>query len=802
MLKNFLLVAFRNIMRSRLYSLINILGLTIGLATSLFIAIYVKEELNYDKHFSAWENIYRLHMHAFMNGNEMSISTTGSPAAETIKREIPGVIATTRLISGGKVVKVGEIIFTANRVFHADSTFFDIFDYPIVKGEKKNLLNKPYTVVLTESTAKKYFGNINPIGQSLKIDNVDYTITGVSSDCRRTSHFHYDILASMVSLESAKYSYWLNYDIFNIYVKLDPRADINKINSAIQEIVLKKVEPEIKTVFGITIKELYAKGNWVNYSLFPISDIHLNSHTMREIEPNSNIIYIYIFIVISMLIMVLACINYMNLSTARSANRSKETAIRKVLGAKRGSLINQYLIESIFQSLFALLLALILIETILPIFNRSTQLNLSIGYTSNYWVIPILVLTGVVIGLVSGVYSSIQLSSVDTLHNLKSKILSAGKHRPFRNGLVVFQFSISIFILIATFIIYSQLKYTQNRDTGYDKNKLLIIKTEDIRRNDIEVYKQRLKAIPGITDITATSSFIGESFNGFPSKSEDEMNVARVSRMLVAEKNFDKTMKLSIIDGRYFSDDFKNDTFSIVINETAAKEYNFNKPVGKHMVTQFNGVTIKWKIIGVVKDFNFNSLHDKISSLVIVHPSQGNLSNLVIRYGDVKVDDLLKTIKSTWSELYPNVPFDYYFFDQKYKSLYSNEYTTGKLFATFSILAIVISCLGLFGLASFLAERRSREIAIRKVVGASERKVVVMLLKQFTFWTLIANVVAYPAAWLFAKGWLRNFAYHVDIKVWYFLIATIVVFAIAIVTVASQALTAARTNPADKLKYE
>jgi putative ABC transport system permease protein len=729
-------------------------------------------------------------------------SRTGSPVAEAIQKEIPGVLNTTRLVTDWDIVKVGENVYSEPRVFYVDSTFLDIFDYKVLNGDKKNLLNKPRTVVLTESTANKYFGDKSPIGEIIKFGSLDFQVTGVVEDCKRTSHFHYDLLVSIVSLSSSRYETVLRNDFFNVYVLLDTNAEIEKVNSAFHNMMLKKIEPDVSYFFGISVSDFLKKGNAVNFHLSPIHSIHLNSHSWAEIEANSSIVYIYIFFLIALLIMIIACINYMNLSTARSANRAKETAIRKVVGARKGVLISQFLTESVLQSLIALLLALIFIESVLPAFNRLTAQDLSIGYTQNIWVIPGLLLVGVLIGLFSGVYSAIHLSSVNIIVMLKARFLTGKQHKWFRNILVVFQFSISIFIIITTFIIYSQLNYIQNKDMGYDKRNMLVLKNIVLFRNGVDVLKQRLNGIPGVLSVTGSCHVIGEAFNGFPARSEDDMNTARVSRMLVADNNIDKTLGLKVVEGRFFSDDYPNDTFSVVINETAAREYNFKNPIGKYMVTKEGDNTQKWKIIGVIKDFNFYSLHEKIMSLVILHYSQRTPSYITIRYDCQRIDELISSVKNSWVELFPDIPFEYFFFDDKYKSIYNEEYRTGKLFTTFSVLAIIISCLGLYGLSSFLAEKKTREIAIRKIVGASERTVVLMLIKQFTSWTLIANIIAYPIAWIFAKKWLQNFAYHVDIKVWYFVLATIIVFIIAIITVTTQALVAARTNPADKLKYE
>lgn len=802
MFKNFLLVAFRNMKRSKLYSVINVLGLAIGLATSLFIAIYIIDELSYDKHFSDWENIYRVQMHALLNGNEAKINTTGAPAAKAIKDEIPGVIKTTRLINDGKIVKVGDNVYSESRIFYADSTFYDIFNYKIIAGVKANLLNRPNTVVLTLSTAIKYFGNTDPVGKTIKIDGIDYEVTGLVEDCKRTSHFHYDLLASLVSLESSRYVAWLNYDIFNIYVLLDSRANLNDVNAALQAMVLKKVEPEMFKTFGVSIDDLFKKGDWVKYYLFPIHDIHLKSHTPLEIEPNSNEIYIYIFLVIAIFILIIACINYMNLSTARSAIRAKETAIRKVVGSKRSRLIGQFLSESIIQSLIALLLALIFIESILPIFNRIASRDLSIGYTDNILVIPALILVAIIIGLISGIYSAVHLSSVNTVEMLKTKLLTGNQHKWFRNILVVFQFTISIFIIITTFIIYSQLQYIQNKDIGYDKKNVLVLRNVNLINSNLDVLKHRLNGISGIKTVSATSNIIGNSFSGFIGKSEDELSTTRVTRSIEADSNVVKAFGLQVLEGRFFGKDYPNDTFSVVVNEAAVKEFNFKNPIGKNIISQYNEITTRWKIIGVVKDFNFYSLHEKVGSLVICHSSQGRTNYLTLKYENEKINKILDQVKSIWSELYPDIPFDYFSFEDSYNNLYKDEFRIRSLFVTFSLLAIIVSCLGLFGLASFIAEKKTREVAIRKVVGASESTVVFMLLKQFTSWVIIANLFAYPIAWIFAKKWLQNFAYHIDINIWYFVLATSIVLLIALVTVASQALMAARTNPAEKLKYE
>jgi len=809
MLRNFLKVSIRNLVRNKTYSLINILGLSIGMACSIIIFLFILDELSYDRYHDNANNIYRVGIDASMQGNQMQGYVTGSPLGRTFVSEVPEVIKSTRIVrmqfnDSETVVSYGDIKFVEERLFFVDSTYFDMFNVEFISGDSRKVLNSPNMIVITESVGVKYFKNENPVGKSLNIQGCEYLIQGIIKDCPSNSHIHYDILASIVSIPNAHYETWMSNDMSYTYLLLDKDADSEMVKDKMFKVAKNYIEPELQAVFGVTMDEFLDAGNSFDYILQPLTDIHLKSHTDYEIEANSNIVYVYVFSIIAFFILFIAIINFMNLSTARSATRTKEVGVRKVIGAVRRSLFYQFLFESIVMSIISLILGMVIIESVLPYFNSFTLKDLSIGYFSNIYVLPSLIILAIMVGLVSGIYSASYLSSSKVLSAIKGKALSGANHSWFRSSLVIFQFSISITLFICTFIIYSQLDLIRNKDIGFEKKNIIVIEKADILENSFNTFCDELESNPLIEGVASSSTLPARLFSGLPCTIKgDNSNKSFAPRLMSVNYKFADTYNLRIKDGRFFSEDFSTDSFAVVLNEAAVKEFGFDdNVVGKQLVTSLYGNIFTWNVIGVVKDFNFKSLHQDVGSLIMTSPVVNGTSLVSVRLKSNVSQDIIKFIGDKWKSFESEVPFSYYIMEDEFDNLHSEEFRTGDVFILFSILAIFIACLGLFGLASFMAEQKTKEIGIRKALGASTSKVLTLLITQFTKWVVLANVVAWPLAYFFMKSWLTNFAYRVNMSWWIFIVSAILGLLIAIFTVSFQALKAARNNPVNSLRYE
>jgi putative ABC transport system permease protein len=809
MFRNFLKVSIRNLVRNKTYSIINILGLSIGMACSIIIFLFILDELSYDRYHDNANSIYRVGIDANMQGSQMNGFVTGSPLGRTFVNEVPEVIKSTRIVrmqfdDSETVVSYGDIKFVEERLLFVDSTYFDMFNVEFISGDSRKVLNSPNMIVITESIGVKYFKNENPVGKSLNIQGSEYLIQGIIKNCPSNSHVHYDILASIVSIPNAHYETWMSNDMSYTYLLLDKNVDSEMVEDKILKVAKKYISPELQAVFGVTLDEFFDAGNSFDYVLQPLTDIHLKSHTDYEIEANSNIVYVYIFSIIALFILFIAIINFMNLSTARSATRAKEVGIRKVIGAVRKNLFYQFLFESIVMSIISLIIGMVIIESVLPYFNSFTLKELCIGYFSNIYVLPSLILLAVTVGLVSGIYSASYLSSSKVLSVIKGKVLSGVKHDWFRSSLVIFQFSISITLFICTFIIYSQLDLIRNKDIGFEKKNIIVIEKADVLGNSFNTFCDELESNPLIEGVASSSTLPARLFTGLPCNIKgDNSNKSFVPRMMAVDYKFAETYNLRIKDGRFFSEDFSTDSFAVVLNEAAVKEFGFDENViGKQLVTSLYGNVFTWNIIGVVKDFNFKSLHQNVGSLIMTSPIVSGTSLVSVRLKSNVSQDIIKFIDDKWKSFESEVPFSYYIMEDEFDNLHSEEFRTGDVFVLFSILAIFIACLGLFGLASFIAENKTKEIGIRRAMGSSISNVIRLLLAQFTKWVIIANIIAWPIAYFFMKSWLQNFAYQVKIQWWVFILSGILGLLIAILTVSFQAIKAARANPVDSLRYE
>ena len=697
------------------------------------------------------------------------------------------------------LIRYKNNVFNETKFYWADSTLFDVFTMPFILGDPKTALNQPHTVVLTASTAKKYFRNENPLNKIMNFeDGTPYTVTGVIKDCPSNSHFHYDIFASMASIEDGKSNFWVNNNFYT-YIVLKNGASVSDLQAKFPALVRKYAGPQIYQGLGITFDEWQNRGNAYEYFLQPLTSIHLHSSLENEIEPNSNIRYVYIFSIIAAFILLIACINFMNLATARSSTRLKEIGVRKVLGSTRPQLIKQFLTESVLLTVIAIIIAVILVEIFLPSFGNLSGKHLHTAYFNNLFAVPALLITVLIVGLIAGSYPAFFLSSFQPTKVFKGKSNGNNGGR-LRSGLVVFQFSISIILFIGTFVIYNQIKYIQDADLGFKKENVLIIQRAWSLGTHTGTFKEELLRNPGIISVSNTNGLPGQPFSNNLFKLENSpVSKQYIMATFSTDADFAKTMGIELVKGRYFSRNNPADSSSVLLNESAVRFFGLKDPLGKRII--YLGPNLKNTVIGVVKDFNFSSLHEKIAPLII-YPKRGLTAFLPVRISSKDINGTISLLNKEWKKFVPDKPFEYFFLDEDLAKLYRSELKTGEIISSFSVLAIFIACLGLFGLAAFTAERRTKEIGIRKALGATVPGVIFLLSKEFTKWVLIANIIAWPVAYYFMNDWLKDFAYRINIPMWSFVISGCLALTIAWLTIGANAIKAARANPVESLRYE
>jgi putative ABC transport system permease protein len=798
MLRNYLKIAFVNLRKHKAFSFINILGLAIGIACSILITVYVYNELGYDKFHKNADRIYRLRSDLKISGEHLNIPKSSPPMAEFLVQNYPQVLNAVRVRSLGRMpVRYRDNLYYEDRLFLADQSIFEIFTFPLIEGDSRTALKTAYSAVISEDMAKKYFGEEDPLGSVLSINNQwDFTVKGIVKNVPQNSHFTFDMLCSFETYAQENkrdMQNWLSINNYT-YLLLQEGYDYKQLEQKFPEMIDKHVGQLLK----------YVKGE---FSLFlqPLTSIHLHSNLMQEISGNSNIAYVYIFSAIAVFILAIACINFMNLSTARSTNRAQEVGMRKVLGADRGRIIKQFLTESMFYSLISLAAALLLVDLALPIFRSLSGTNLSINYIKSPWVIPGLFGLTLLVGLAAGSYPAFFLSAFQPVRVMKGLFESGTAGSRFRSILVIAQFSISIVLIVGTIIVSNQLHYMKNKRLGFQKEQIVVVPINDESTlKSLRPLKEDLKSHPGVLSVAASSHFPGETtyVNPFIPEGFTLEQMQYIGELYV-DHDFIPTMGIEITAGRNFSADLPTDrNESCIINETAVKKFGWDNPIGKTIHKPSTSKQLDKKIvIGVVKDFHIESLHKQISPLFIGYTTH-IFNSLSIRISAKNIPETIAFVKDKMREWDPYRPFEYAFLDDSFDAQYRAEERLSGIFSYFSVLAIFIACLGLFGLASFTAEQRTKEIGIRKVLGASVPGIVVLLSKEFTKWVLVANAIAWPAAYFLMNRWLQGFAYRMNINFLTFVFAGVISLAIALGTVSYQALKAATSNPADSLRYE
>ncbi len=808
MIKSYLKIAARNFVKHLGFSFINVFGLAVGIACCLLIVLFVRDELGFDRHNEKFERIHRIGLRGFVNNSVFEGVVTPSPMGKALVDEFPEVEAATRVRNFGfPVFRYGDKVFSEERVFWVDRSFFDVFTVPFITGDPETALEKPLTIVLTRTMARKYFGDENPIGKTLNADRRrDYVVTGIVEDPPRNSHFHYEFLAALETYDDSRSPVWVS-NSYLTYVVLREGASPEAFEAKMPDLVKTHVAPQIQAAIGISLEQFFASGGRYEYFVQPLQDIHLRSHYDFELEPNGDIAYVYIFSVIALGILAVAVINFVNLATARSSSRAREVGIRKTIGSHRGQLVRQFLSETVMMSLLSVLLALLIVQLLLPAFNNITGKELSMPYVSNPLTIPGLLALVIFVGLLAGIYPALFLASFDPVLVLKTETSGKSRKSHLRNVLVVFQFAVSIMLLIGTLIVHRQMNYIQTKNLGFNRDQIVIVEKTDDIGNQLRAFKQELLSNPRIVSASNTFGLIGggsfgNSAHKLPGAAGEETHLLWT---YASDTDFARTYEIEMAAGRFFDEEHPTDTQAAVINETAARSLSLDDPVGKQIIaigpTEQQSVT--FTIIGVIKDFNFQSLHNEIKPLIIRYFGQQAFGRyLSVRVRPENIRETLGFIEKAWRGFAQNQAFEYEFFDDYFGRLYRAEERTGQIFLSFSILAIFIAGLGLFGLSAFVAEQRTKEIGIRKTLGASVTGISVLLARQFTKWVLVANVIAWPVAYFYLNTWLRKFAYRADLSVGAFLLTSFLVFAFALLTVSYQTIRAATANPVKSLKYE
>lgn len=802
MLQNYFKVALRNILKHKFFSIINIVGLVIGMSCCLMIFVYVQDELSYDRFHQGYENIYRIGLHGRVSGQEIMTSNSSLPVGPAMKNEIPGIEESLRLrlttFGSGFAMRNEDKIFTEEKIFFADSNFFTFFSFPLLKGDPKQVLREPNSIVLTEELAAKYFGSGDPIGKTLVVGNnkLAVKVTGVAALAPSNSHFHFRGVISLSTVEKDYFQGW-GGNSWQTYVRKAPLTGVDEINTKLDGLVEKYMGKEIEEGFGISFTEFKKQGGIYSYFLYPVASSHL-AGLPDDMEPGSTMTQVYIFSGVGLFILIIACINFMNLSTARSASRAKEVGLRKTLGSQRGQMIGQFLSESFIYSLVALLLAIGLGYLVLPYFNSlaGKQLTLDVLTTPVFFGAAFSLL--VIVGLLAGSYPAFYMTSFKVVEVMKGKVSAGMKSRDVRSSLVVFQFAVSTFLIIATVVVFQQLNFMQSKNLGLDKENVITVTGARRLGQNAGAFKTFVDALPGVV----TTSYTNNSFPGVNNTNlvrEKGNEVDRLLGLYNADWDHLKAMKIEVLEGRYFTRETKGDSLSAVINEAAVREFGFTAPLGKEL-TDFSGdKPVHVTVIGVVKDFNFESLKDKVRPVMIRFSEIGR--ELTVRYeGDPAI--VIKGIEKQWKEMATGEPFEYSFLDQEFDSLFRSEMRLRDIFTVFSLLAIVIACLGLFALAAFTTEQRTKEIGVRKAMGASVFSLTFLLSKEFTRLVIIALLPAVAGGWYVADWWLSSFSYRIGLSPFLFIGCALAAVVIAWLTVSYQSVRAASLDPVKSLRYE
>jgi putative ABC transport system permease protein len=813
MFRNFLKIAFRSLSKNKGFTTLNIIGLASGLGVCLLIVLYVIDELSYDRYNVNADRIYRVDEDSYINNTRFDAANVSKFLGPTLVAYYPKIQQMVRFRSPGYqlVRKDNDHILEHNFVF-ADSTIFKVFTLPMIAGDPHTALNNPHSIVIDESAARRYFNSTDVIGRTLEIgsSNTPLRITGVIRDIPEQSHFHFSFIRPLresYNFNEPDDNNWLSTNYYT-YILAQPGTTRAEVQKDVDAVVNLHIGRALQEMVHSSVADLEKAGNHFRYRIFPLTDVHLHSNKSYELEANSNIQYVYIFSVIAVLILLIACVNFMNLSTARSANRAKEVGIRKVAGSTKGHLILQFLTESILLSLFSLVLALCIAIFLLPMFNQLAGKSLHPDVLFSGRFLPILILLALLVGCLAGSYPAFYLSSFQPIHVLKGKMAAGFKNSWLRSSLVVFQFFISIGLIVSTLVIYRQLHYIRNKEIGFNRDQVLVIHdTWALGKEGTTNLRENLLTLAGVTDATVTGDLPtngGDQYRqpGWFGDASLDVKKAIFLTTLDVDDHYVPTLGMQIVKGRNFDlAQFPTDSTGIILNEAAVAIFGVKDPL--NLIIWYKDHEFPARachVVGVVKDFNYNSMHDKIQPLVMeVKPYW---TSMAVRFHTNDISGFVRQVERKFHAARLGVPFSYTFMDADFDKMYHAEQQTGRIFITFAVFAILIACLGLFGLVTYAAEQRTKEIGIRKVLGARVSSIVGLLSRDFTMLVGISALIAFPVAWWAMYKWLETFAYRAEISWWIFLVAGATALAIALLTVSIQTVRAALANPVNSLRSE
>ena len=806
MFNNLLRHSVRSFKRQRAYIIINILGLSIGIACSLLIALFVLNEASYDKYNVKKDRIVRMVLNGKIGGQEITGAYSPAIMGPTMAREFPEVEDFLRMDAiGPTVIEYNNQTFTEEQLIQADSSFFNFFTIPVLKGDPKSLLNSKRKIALSESSARKIFGNQNPIDKAIKVgtDTSRYTVTGVYADIPGNSHFEANMIISYMTSQGSENPVWMNNNIVT-YLLLKPNTSNVSVDQKIPDLLIKYVGPEIQRLMGISIKDFAAQGNKYRFFTQKLTSIHLDPGIQQQFKASSDPKYLNIFGSIAILIVLIAAINFMNLSTAQASKRAKEVGIKKIGGSTRGMLITQFLSESIILSLIALILALIMIKVSLPYFNNLLGTKLILNLFSTWYIIPVLILFSIFVGFLSGSYPAFFLSSFNPYEVLKGSVKNSMKNGKLRRVLVVFQFAVSILLIVGTLVMYRQIKYMLNKDVGFNKEQLVVINRAAALGPKMKSFKDAVKGITGVVNIASSTAVPGRNNNNNGYGIEGRKDESFLLMTNHVDYNYLATYGMTLSSGRSFDESFTTDKDACLINESAVKNFSITKPENTVFVEP--GEPSKAKhlaVIGVVKNFNFESLRNPISPYMLKFQDENNLwGYLTVRLSGQDYSKTISQIEGKWKEFVPNSPLSYYFVDADFEQMYIQEKQNAQMAVIFSILAIFIASLGLFGLTSYTVEQRTKEIGVRKAMVSSVSAIYVVMSQEVIILISISALLAWPLIYYIGSRWLQNFYYKIDLGIFSFIAGLTIALGIAILTISYRILMAAKMNPAKSLKCE
>ena len=807
MTRHLIKYSLRALSRQKSYVVINLLGLAIGLACSIVIALFILNELSYDDYHADKDRIYRVILNGKLGGQELKVTSTASPIGPTMANEFPEVESFLRMNRwGGTTLRYGEKYFTEDRFVEVDSSFFDFFSIPLIRGNKKTALSENRNLVISESTARKIFGDEDPMNKMLRVgnDTAYYRITGVMGEVPSNTHFEANMLGSFMTNPRSGDDHWLS-NSFSTYVKLKPKTQPERVNERFDPMIVKYVGPLVTRFFGITLEEFLSQGNKYSMFLQPLSEVHLDPSIEQEFKPANDPRYLWIFGSIAVLIIIIAAVNFMNLSTAQSAKRAKEVGIKKVAGSTKSGLVSQFLIETLILSFMALLLALIVVEIALPYFNNILDMDLQLKLFSNWYIIPALLLLTIFIGFLAGSYPAFYLSSFTPYMVLKGHLRSGRSQGRLRSMLVVLQFTISIILIVGTTIMFRQLHYMQAKELGFDREQVMVISQAHLIGNGLDTFKEELKTIPGVMSVTISSAVPGRNNNnnGYRIKGRNEESF--LLQTCWADYDFIETYGMEIVSGRYFDKRMSTDTGACILNESAVKSYMLEDPFATRFIVSENDQPeeVLMPVIGVVKDFHHESLRSPIAPYIFRFRNPDETWGYIsLRLSENFQRTTIDAIESTWSSFASGSPMQSFFLDRDFQRMYREEQQNAKLSVVFTILGIIIAALGLYGLTSFTVVQRTKEIGVRKAFGATVGNIWYLIAKEIIILVLIASVIAVPLIIWVAGDWLQNYHYRITLNPMDFLYGILLAVVIALLTISYRAIKTARTNPTESLRYE